>query len=106
MLSFAVLIIEYYFHTFRTLNLYISRNFSRLNQLLTESENNKDFDHTNLIEQTGVNMWIIHIAGKENSELLSKVLSTVPLRFDSHVFGFYEYKDGKKIILCIDRFQE
>ena len=84
------------FINFRTLNLYISRNYTGLKQLLTESENDKDFDQTNLIEQTGVNMWIIHNARNESSESLSKVLSTVPLRFDSHVFGFYEYKDGKK----------
>ena len=65
-------------------------DFLELKNLLIEYDKLLNFDHVSEKEQMGVNVWIVHISGQENTDSLTKVLNTSPLRFDSHVFGFYE----------------
>ena len=62
--------------------------------MLIEFEQITKFDPTNKKVHLGVNYWIIYVSGKENKEILSQVLSTSPLRLDSHLLEFYEENKG------------
>ena len=79
----------------RTIHLFICDHFTELKDLLIEFEQITKFDPTNKKVHLGVNYWIIHVSGKENKEILSQVLSTSPLRLDSHLLEFYEENKGK-----------
>ena len=49
----------------------------------------------------GLNVWMIYVVGEKRKRKLLKAAKKFPLRFDSHVFEFYDPDEGKlfKIII-------
>ena len=86
-----------YIYHLRTIHLYIGQQFRHFKQVVKTQELASRYDHLNPTSQIGLNMWLTHTTTKENSETLVMSLKTCPLRFDSHVFEFYENGKGKNI---------
>ena len=72
-----------------------------LQELLANHRNiSKVSDPIEEMSPIGLNLWLIYVPQSTTDEYrgdpLLEVLKYAPLRFDSHVFGFYEEVSGNK----------
>ena len=83
-----------FYQIFRTIHLYIGRNFDPLKRLLIQYSERAAFDYLNPTDQVGTNVWLIHVTSYKAKRQLLKTLKTSPLRFDSQLYEFHEQVNG------------
>ena len=76
------------------LHIFLTDRFDSLEPLLEGHRNATKFEPTNRNVLYGLNVWMIHVIGKENREKLEQVLQNCPLNFNSHVFEFFDTIEG------------
>ena len=81
---------------FRVIHLYIGRNFHPLRRLLIQYSELAGFNYLNTTDQIGINVWLIHVVSYKDKKKLLKVLKISQIRFDSHLYEFYEQEKGNR----------
>ena len=66
---------------YRTLHIFLTSQFDSLIRLLEGHKNATKFEPTKRNELYGLKVWIIHVVGEENREVLEEVLQKFPLNF-------------------------
>ena len=84
-----------YTYIWRLFHLYLAEQFEPVKWLLIHHANVTKFDNLEQNELYGLNTWIVHIVGAKKKEQLIKVLKNSPLRFDSHMFEFFETDESR-----------
>ena len=80
--------------TYRVLHLYLMNHFEPLKSLLYSYKNVTKFNPAHPKETYGLNVWIVHVVDEKRREHLLDVLKESPLRFDSHMFEFFNPMKG------------
>ena len=79
----------------KTIHLYIAGDeFKSLQGMLQRQEKASRFDQFNRNSLGSVNVWIVHVRNENERKIFRDTLNNSPLRFDSHVFEFYEDGSG------------
>ena len=79
----------------KTIHLYIAGDeFKNLQEMLQRQEKASRFDQFNRNSLVSVNVWIAYVRHKNERKIFRDTLNNSPLRFDSHVFEFYEEGPG------------
>ena len=78
-----------------TIHLYIAGDeFKSLQGMLQSQEKASRFDQFNRNPLGSVNVWIVYVKNENKRKIFRDTLNNSPLRFDSHVFEFYEERSG------------
>ena len=89
-----ITILRYPFFS-KTIHLYIAGDeFNSLQEMLQRQEKASRFDQFNRNSLVSVNVWIVCVKNKNERKIFRDTLSHSPLRFDSHVFEFFEEGSG------------
>ena len=83
--------------SFRAMHLYLSNDFMSLRKLLLEYDDQTKFNYSNMEDQLGVNMWLIHTTSNQSRIQLAESLKVSPLRLDSQLYEFHEQIGGNRI---------
>ena len=76
------------------INLYVSKNFEPLKELLKSEYEYSKFDLTGKNTNMGSNCWIIYIPDERTQRNATNALEKSKLRLDSLVFEFRREKKG------------
>ena len=79
----------------KSIHLYIAGDeFKSIQEMLQRQEKASRFDQFNRNSLVSVNVWIAYVRNENERKIFRDTLSHSPLRFDSHVFEFYEEGPG------------
>ena len=79
----------YFDSIYRVLHLYLMNHFEPLKRLLQSYKNVTKFNPAQAKGAYGLNAWIIQIVDEKRREDLLDFLKESPLRFDSHMYEFF-----------------
>ena len=79
----------------KTIHFYIAGDeFISLQEMLQRQEKASRFDQFNRNSLVSVNVWIAYVKNENERKIFRDTLNNSPLRFDSHVFEFFEEGSG------------